>query len=510
MTASHTLARSLPHRLVPLAAAGLALAAATFAQEGQDGWLVLPLPAPPTESHQPAALLDGRHLLGPSDELRPGKDLGEPLPRRLAEDVVMAAVRDVGGGTVVPLDGALMVRGAAAAREAARASLSELQGQLDALRFDVGVRLLAAPDEEPLIDRRRTMGTGDLEAFGRRERRAFVHGFDIEVATDVATASPNVGTALTGATVHLWTSTVLVDGARRLHVQGLLDLAELTELSRFDTGLLTLGALEHPVVESVQVLFSGLVPADGPLRLEVALGPDGSESRTLEIDARPAADPRASDQVVDLARGLWRERLRVAHTLVEAEPPAARPGATPASLAQVHARQFADRKALPPRSTESLLLGAAERPGEAKLLRRLNLALDPVSAPRTVSVAWEGFRASVPAMDGALVRVARTRETTVVRRYFAQVANEAALCEPEVERVMTGTVVEGVVRDGVLHGRGHRGSMEVDRVHAPESGDSGRLELPVRSDRSFPLLLRSGRTLTPEPGLTITWGSAER
>ena len=145
-------------------------------------------------------------------------------------------------------------------------------------------------------------------------------------------------------------------------------------------------------------------------------------------------------------------------------------------------------------------------------MRRLSEALDPLSMPAEVSLAWDGFTASIPTVEGFLLRVGRTRETTMIVGYEPQLANDAALCSPVIEHDMTGTMIEAVLRDGKLVGRGYRQSVTSERVHGPafyEPGtpSSGRLQLPVRTRRSFPLQLVADRVEQPDPGVTVSWSS---
>ena len=492
-----------------LAAAGAALLSLGPIAHGQADWEVVRLPAAMGGAPGLPALLDGRHLLPPSAERTAPADLGEALPLGVAEEIVIEAVRDVGGAEVVPLDGAVLVRGASAARAAARGALAAARRQLDGLRFDVGVRLTLEGADAPRISERRTLRGGGSASFGARQRGAFVHGYAVEVATDVATATPTVGVTMTGETVHLWASTSMdVDGTRQLHVQGLLDVSRLQSITTFDTFVPALGELEHPVVDAVQVLFAGVVPAEGPLRVRVS-DPAVEGALLLEIDARPLSAGARGDQVIDLSRGLWRERLRAPHALSDEAGPEPRVALTPAGLIQLHARQFADRKAALPRTTDSAILAAPARPEEGPLLRRLRTAIEPASSTRQVTLRRaDGLEVTLPAVEGALLRVARTRETTIVRRYSPQVAQEAAICEPDIEHVVSGFLVEAVLEDGVLQGQGRSNEVSIDRIHTALSSDSGRVQLPVRSDRSFPLWVEAGAPSSPLSGVSITLSPA--
>ncbi len=485
----------------------------TQAQAQEPDWIILPLPAREAGPRQPGAALNGRHLLGPETELSPAVDLGPELPRRLAEDLTMGAAT-AAGARIQLLDGSLLVRGTAEAHAAARGALRTLDGALAQLRFDVGVRLMTAgPSGATLIQERRQLRSGGVAVFGQREHAAFVHGYQIEVASEASIGAPEIGTALVGEVLHLWASTSIDGvGARQLFVQGFLDVSRITSIEDFDPEIAALGTVEQPALESTQVMFAGLVPTTGPLRLTASGPTEATAKLILEIDAAPLRAGTANEAVIDLARGLWRAQHRSPHSLAPDGPPALRPGETPAGLAQLEARQFPSRGSKQPRSTEALLFAPADAPVSARRMRRLSEALDPLSGPAEVSLAWGDFTASIPTVEGTLLRVGRTRETTMVVGYEPQLANDAALCSPVIEHVMTGTLIEAVLRDGKLVGRGYRQSVTSERVHGPAAGEpdtprSGRLQLPVRTRRSFPLQLMADRVEQPDPGVTVSWSS---
>ena len=92
--------------------------------------------------------------------------------------------------------------------------------------------------------------------------------------------------------------------------------------------------------------------------------------------------------------------------------------------------------------------------------------------------------------------------------YQPQLANDAALCSPIVERLVTGTVIDAVLDGERMLGHGRRQFGRAERLHAPGTGDSGRLHLPVRSHLSFPLNAEAGREQHPATDVTLSWRSA--
>ncbi|MEM9801696.1 MAG: hypothetical protein AAGA20_15325 [Planctomycetota bacterium] len=501
-----------------LIAAALAIPAGPSANAQDRDWAILTLPAEEegAAAGTPVPLLDGRHVELVPRQRRLDPTLGPLLPGRTAEDIVWRSLQGVEGGTatVEPLGDAVLVRGPAAARDQARGAIAALEADLAALHFDVRATLVATEGEDPIapvFDDVRRVRTGSIVAFGQRSRSSFVADFGVEVASEMAIADPMIGSAVTGETLHLWVSSRLSSGGvRELFVQGYLDLARLVRVDEFEPDVYELGTIEQPVVVGTQVLFGGRVTADEPLVVELdGLGGD-RPTRRLAITAVPREGVGTAPRIVDLGRGLWRERVGETHVLLgSVAPPAATPSPTPTSLTQLYFASFAQERGSRPILGEALVI--TEDEGLANALRGLAAELERGEGDSSLTLAGpDGFRARVPAPPGALVRVARTVETTRVVDYDPQIANDAALSDPKVTTVSTGFVVEGVDRGGAFVGRGVRATADVDRIRDASPVDVGRIQLGVRATAPFPLRLESGEASAPGAGLEVRWDAAER
>jgi hypothetical protein len=145
--------------------------------------------------------------------------------------------------------------------------------------------------------------------------------FDVEVAADSGIAAPVLGTAAHGRTLHLRASRI--EGGRRIHLAGLLDLADLASLERFDPETPDLGTLQEPRIDFVQVAFAGVVDSGGTLEVEIAGAPLALPGWKLSI--------RPTTRVEDAGkrRRLRRDRPRVCER-IDADPDAGRRERRPA------------------------------------------------------------------------------------------------------------------------------------------------------------------------------------
>src|SRR5258705_8563511 len=246
---------------------------------GAAGWTALPTPslcqARPADAI-PAPLASGSHLLHPNDAA--GAHVAA-ANARLSMATLQKILEDAGAGGRGPRleffksASSLLVRGEPAALDAARARIAELDRAAEALAVDLEVDLAgssggaAAAGPDRSTEKRRVL-SGEDSFFGESRTTGFVMGFSVEVAADSGIAAPVLGTATYGRTLHL--RATRVDGGRRIHLQGLLDLSELTSLDRFDPETPDLGVLQQPALDFVQVAFAGVVDSGGTLEVRVA------------------------------------------------------------------------------------------------------------------------------------------------------------------------------------------------------------------------------------------------
>src|SRR5262249_45598288 len=156
----------------------------------------------------------------------------------------------------------ILARGDPAALELARQRIAELDRAAETLAIDLEVDLAgtsksdaagaAAAAPEHWTQKRRVL-SGDEAFFGERQATGFLMSFDVEVAADSGIASPVLGTASYGRTVHV--RAARVDGGKRVRLEGLLDLSELASLDRFDPETPDLGVIQEPSLDFVQIAF---------------------------------------------------------------------------------------------------------------------------------------------------------------------------------------------------------------------------------------------------------------
>lgn len=522
-------------RLVPVAA-GIGLAAPGGAAPQANGTAggqgtgtevsrVLRLPAwDAARFDGPAPRLRGRHLYWAPDDLEDAATtLGPVVPERALVSMIERRVDEVGGRdsgvSIESLGSTLLLRGGSAApggpveaaRGAALATIDAMAGVTEALTFRTRVRLSRSDgegaDSGTLFDETRLIPSGSRAAFGSPAVRAFVADFDVEVATGISIGDASTAVALSGETLHLWASSDLDEsGHRQLYIQGLLDVAVDTPGTPFDPDVYELGTVEQPVIEAVQVFFCGTVPTDGPL--VVSLTGFGGTGRRLEISREPVDDsnPRAGDgagsrrvsaaRLVDFARGMWRSELGTAHQLTGNRLPfELATSRTPATAAQLLGLAFGRSGGGRPDLGTTLAIlpaGVADVHARTQALFR---ELDPAGPNHSLIVEGsDGLRVSLPAARGALLRVARTRETCLITDYDPQIANDSALADPRTEFLMTGTALEArVTMDST--GTRLRGTVFSRRltgmtVRESDPADGGRIQLPTVEESSGPLELR--------------------
>ncbi|QDV07581.1 hypothetical protein Poly30_31070 [Planctomycetes bacterium Poly30] len=520
--------------------------------------------APPLRG--PLERLDGRHLhWAASDVADPTLGLGPVIPTRMLTSVIERRVDQAGGRdagiSVEPLGPFLLLRGGAAggpgaiqgAVKAANDTVQEFQAMAEGLRFRTRVRLLSgasdgsldagpiddgpltaeAADSVVLIDESMVLTSGDRGAFGSRVQRPVVADFDVEVAASASIADPVNAVVETGETVHLWASTVLdSEGHRRLHLQGLLDVASEGPSRTFDPDVYELGELEQPTIRSTQVLFASTVLPGEPLvvtleglraeqprrRLEItaealtagtpSMGTPSNGEGSVDPDGA-SLDPYAA-RVVDLSRGMWRSALAFPHALGGDSLQVAIPEARmPASAAQLITLIFGREASARPDLGSSVVLLPGENEERDRDVQALFESVDPVgpAAVLTVASSEDGFRATLPAARGALLRVAHIEETVLIVDYDPQIASEAVLSDPRAEFSLSGSVFECAVewsQEGFrLEGFAHRRAITGLTVRKADPVDVGRIQQPVSVTESSRIVLIGGGS-TRGAGLDIT------
>jgi len=448
-------------------------------------WTALQTPSlcqPGVAGAVPPPLANGGHLLRASEDPpdRTPPQLGRlPLAtfQKILDDTSVVE-GERGSSTRLEFfksSASLLARGELGALEAARRRIAELDRAAEALAIDVEVDLSgtappqrgspAKPEEgtsaTPVhwTEKRRVL-SGDEAFFGERKTTGFVMSFDVEVAADSGIASPVLGTAVHGQTLHLHAARV--DQGRRVLLRGLLDLSELTALDRFDPETPDLGVLQQPALDFVQIAFAGVVDSGGTLEVRVSGAPLSRPDWKLALKAiaRAEEDPATKHGFLEV--------LDLSAIATEPAPlPAALPGAglerildfVPSARGPVAIPPSAIAAALDAPASGSGRLAAwwgsdllVLRRGDAEARAEALALVAAGEAHRIAELRIEArhgrFSASFPACAGSPARLLAGRERTTLSGYRVEIAPQTWMAAPEVQRVFDGLAMDALVFPG--------------------------------------------------------------
>lgn len=407
----------------------------------------------------------------------------------------------------------LLVRGDAAALERARATVADLQSLAQSLEVELRaywIPKVAAPSvwlddtaARALIGAQSALGAARVRSgasvdLGVRRTRNFVASFDVEVASDANAAEPRIGRVFSGRTLHL--RACRVDGGRGVHIAGLWDHAEEREPKLFEPKSGDLGVLQQPAVDSVQVAFSGKVASGSWLAVSVA--GRGSLDGVVLVQATTQLDPSAPARwrgfdvaLLEAADFEWPAPEPESFGLLDEEPESQqhRPALAASSLAQSaegllrtgkRSKLSSFSRAGSPSPTWMpglLLLPASEAEACAEVEQLARAALAERSRSYELNLRHGDVTVRGPASHCGWLRVLSVSERTALVDYALEIAQEAWIPLPEVQRVLTGIALEGVVQDGVLVARAWRATGGVGETLTRAEANLGALELLDRA-----------------------------
>lgn len=371
-------------------------------------------------------------------------------------------------------------------------------------RFDLGSHP-AGPAVQSALGRSEIIGqavarSGERAQLGLRHVRPFVAGYLAEVANNSGVAEPSIGRVLSGRTLHV--RACRVRGGRAVHIEGFFDVANLVQITAFDPGTRDLGErVELPLVDSVQLAFSGVVESGGWLAASIE-GPAWC-SGSLLVQATTQADPAD-------ARG-WRGfDLALLESKLFALPKIApesygddnqdlrvlREPVTSSLVAQMADESSRDAKA-GLRTSAIWSPGCLVVPaGETAAIAEISALVNAVELERTrgyeVFVEASDVKVRLPSTDGGMVRAAVLRESTHVADYDALVAQEIWMPLPRVMRVLDGWTCDGFVELGTFDMESWWSVTGAKQALSREQTGIGALELLERSHRSGHGRLASG------------------
>ncbi|HIL53373.1 MAG TPA: hypothetical protein EYG30_14090 [Planctomycetes bacterium] len=517
--------------LTPLLALASPLALATTqpvalaALNAEEEWTALALPAL-ADAPAPlsfAALQDGTHIALEGTFEGPG---AAPAPALVGAEVgslLGQAARAAGVELeFLPLGAPLLARGSDAALAWARRELAGLDDASRRRRITLEVLLapgdLTSTEARAWLDEKMTSSGGarvwraqvvggQVVAFGKRERRGFLAGYEVMVATDAGVASPLIGSLYSGKTLHLRASRV--DRGRRVHLRGWLDLAEDRGGEDFDPLSPDLGKIEEPQVDSLTLGFSGVVASGGSLRVKIKGAPLTEVDWSLFVFASVAPEPmrledhgwRAIDvSLLSTSALRWPMVTPGAGLLGSAHLAGVRSAFESISAAglvanaQERSRSSANslgglgsgaRPALA--VSEHLLLFSAAHLAEKKTpgLEALLAASESERLLSDYLVLESGnLRVEFPVAGGEPARLMVGRERTFVTGYEAELAPNTWMPAPTVERVFDGLAWQGRRTGTSFQASAWISSSDPAEVRSRREANLGSLQLLQRRVRS--------------------------
>lgn len=528
----------LPHRSTgtnfPLAravalAAGFTLGLCSAADAAQESWRAFEVPSLCLESPAPAPIvrLDrGYHVQFETDSV-------ESLERRSPVSLPLSDLLSLLAGEAarakaplrfLPGSAPLLARGGPEALATAEATLADLAAFGKALEIEVHAWWLPGVSAQPvrpddatarqLVAAAKPLGSARVRSgasvdLGQRRERSFVASFWVEVASDSNAPDPWIGRVLSGRTLHL--DLARVRGGRAVHVDALLDLAEEQAQVEFDPDTLDLGIVQQPVVEALQLGFSGSVdsggwlalsvegraPFDGVLLLQLATTADpATPARWRAFDLalanatpqqRPAPlpwddDSNSGDELTP------REKLDAA-AFAQVADEAARSGES--RLSSLKGRDSRSG----PQWSEGLLLVPA---GDSEALAELGTVISALERTRTTGREFDvqhgNVRVRGPLAEGGALRVLSVTETTALVDQDVEVAEKSWTPSPRIERMLAGFSVEGQLESGGLAVRGWSSQRAPNTRVERHAAGLAALELFDRGLRSGSARVETGST----------------
>jgi hypothetical protein len=481
-------------------------------------WTALPTPRlcePRAAETHPAPLSSGSHLLSPSERLPVrGTASTARLPMPTLVKILEDDVRGRGGRIeFFKSSSELLARGDPAALEAARARIGELERAMETLSIDLEVDLAGSPSGgtgagkgavERWTAKRRTL-SGEETFFGQRKTSTFVMSFDVEVAADSGIAAPVLGTAAFGRTLHV--RAARVDAGKRVHLEGLLDLSELSGVERFDPETPDLGVIQEPALDFVQIAFAGVVDSGGTLEVEVAGAPLSRPDWKLTVRASTHADdPSPKDGVLDVLDLAFLASdpvsLPVAGPGAELEnqapfvqPPHLPAAIPPSAIAAALDARAGDGSAPRPStwwSDDLLILQRSDTQARAEA-RSLVAAAETARLSTCRIEARRGtLSARFPACAGSPARWLAGRERTALVGYRAEIAPQTWMAAPDVQKAFDGLALAVEALPGAAQCSLWIAESAAGSVVARADAQLGKLQLLSRGLRAERARLATG------------------
>jgi hypothetical protein len=368
----------------------------------------------------------------------------------------------------------VLVQGAPKEVAALREFGQQVQQLIEALQIEIQVTVQVGQD-----DPARQFGwlpSGGHLALGEVQQRGFVGSWSSEIAADSAVAEPELWTAQTGWALFLHASRqpqgagLLLAGSFRLNTQ--------TGHDTFDPETPDLGLIEQPQIQQTRLDFARLLETGQSLQLQATRG--GQEIR-VNIEARsPAQLPRPAAWTVIETAGLWPELPWIQKDNQHSPWPPSSIAAILASSGLEGSPLWAGNLLLIPPGSEELAAQAL------RLIDALNTA--PSNSFLSASLGQDA--AQIPCVSGLPLGVRMTQVTTAMTGYRADLATDAWIAEPQVQILVNGSSLKGILGSGNSTLIWHQQTLtERGRIRAPELAYLGSLEWIAERSRSGELRL---------------------
>jgi hypothetical protein len=495
----------------------------------QDAWSALPLPRICEERHfagQPERIDSAGHVdlgetfkgaLTPAEILFAPQDLGNLL--QMAAGVGQRSVR------VSPYSPPFYIQANAEDSEWAGEALDGISAACDRQFLQVTAHLVPggkASDSPPAAPQMLVGGTdgtqvwqtellsGEEVFLGSRHQESFVSSFDVEVSAQAGVAAPTIGQVTTGKTLHLQVSRV--DGGRRYHMRGHLDLSELAGFTSFDPGTPDLGQFMQPKVHALSLSFSAVGELGERQRVVIEGAPLAEKNWALWIEVNGVAEPRgplAAGQEIgkawraydvslieSRARGLASlspgSLLEDTHALDAINPTAATISAS-GVLGMLQSSGRSRRSSggapgnAPHQVTKGLILVAAA-PGDGGLATQVSSFLQSAEASRLksaqVTLSHGALKLSFPTAAGEAARVWAGSEQVLVTGYRSEIAPSTWMPLPIVEHVRDGLAWQGALETRRFSSQAWIAETESIQIVNQKRAQLGAVQLPKRHIRS--------------------------
>ncbi len=489
----------------------------------QDPWRALPLPRICEERHfggQPERIDSAGHVdLGEGFASAPGASEVLLAPQDLGNLLQMTAAAAQKSVQVSPYSPPLYVQGSAEDLDWAQVAADGISAACDRQYLQVRAQLIPggkasdpAPADQPQAGTkawRAELLSGEEIFLGERHQESFVSSFDVEVSAQAGVAAPTIGQVTTGKTLHLQVSRV--DGGRRYHLRGHLDLAELGGFTSFDPGTPDLGQFMQPTVHALSLSFSAVGEFGEPQKVVIEGAPLAQKDWVLWIEVDGQPEPRGPLSAEESFGQEWRaydlsflegrarslkslspgSLLEDTHNLEPVSPSAATisaSGVLGMLQSSGRSRRSSTGAASAPHQISKGLILVAASSGDGGLASQIADFLESAEASRLessqVRLSHGALKVQFPSAKGELARLWAGTEQVLVTGYRSEIAPSTWMPLPIVEHLRDGLAWQGTLLSRRFSSQAWVAETESIQIINQRRAQLGAVQLPKRRIRS--------------------------